>query len=283
VAGARSLALDGSGNLYTGYYEYMNQTLHSAVYASGWTVTPLPDKVSQRFPIALSSTNRMHMAYWTSGSGSWELRWAVASQLPEVIDSIGNGLGNAYLGLSVTPPGAGNPDGQPHVLYAKPIGGGTNFQIIYATRNAPTFWDKTVIDTDELAGAQQCYNQPQMLGETCAFDYYEVRPLGVASTPSGEVRLFYQKVHRQGSLIADCPGGPPICYWMPDSDSSTGDLMVAWIEPNQTVGTAVLADKFSAYGATLVVDTIGHIHLAAYSSDPALSGYPPVRYLQFGP
>jgi hypothetical protein len=115
----------------------------------------------------------------------------------------------------------------------------------------------------------------------CSYDYREIWPIGVVASQGGDVRFVYEKLHYKGTSIGVCNGG--FCYWEPQTEESTGQVLVGWIDGNQQPGSVVVADAIMAVGGTVALDAVGTIHVAAYDAYPLSQDGTTVRYLQIGP
>jgi hypothetical protein len=263
-----------------------NNFVSHGKHTTTWVMDMLTDTTSGPIPLAVSSTGAAQFSYWTStGSTGWRLMWAKAPTTTEQVALLGsNGLSIATHAIAVTPPDAGNPDGRPHILFSRLVAGSTQLaEIAYATRNGPGTWTTISIEQPP-PNSTMCSGQPPGPGATCTYDYYQLQPLAAVASRGGDVRLFYEKVHHQGTMVAQCMMFPfMMCTWVPQSDTSTGQIIVAWVDAGATVGKAVAIDKTMAVGATAVVDTIGHIHLAEYDAYPPSPGGTSVRVVELGP
>lgn len=281
---AGGMGRDGAGVLHAAVMGPNSQLL-LAQYEGGWTTTPISGaQISARVPLALSPEGTPQMAYWfaPAGGGGWQLYWVAPPGAPEVAAPLGsNGLDLAHQRQSivVTPADGQNPEGRPHLFFARPLSGGQRQEVVYATRQGAGAWNVLPVDA-ESAQATYCTGEP-MDGDTCDFDYEQISPIGIVASQGGDVRFVYAKVHRLGTMVAVCDQGLPFCYWGPMTDNSDGQIFVAWMEGNQQAGRAPLGSGILGTNGTLVLDALGRIHVALYDMPLGASGST-VRYLQIG-
>ena len=103
-------------------------------------------------------------------------------------------------------------------------------------------------------------------GQTCDYDYLRVRPLGIAASQGGDVRVLYAEDHFIGTLAATCMPGPPfpMRFWMPQSDASEFATWIAAPDANGGWDSQVLLNDRRIVGTDTSLDGEGALHVAAY-------------------
>lgn len=279
------LGLDAQGVVHATFMTDNNLVV-IGTHDTSWNLTPLVDTTSSPIPLAMSPTGKAQFSYWTSNGNGWHLAWAINPASPEHAAALGsNSLGVASHALAVTSPDAGNPDGVPYIFFARPQPGSLQAtELAYATRKGPNLWSVASVDQESATNTYCNGLPPTSPGAVCNYDYDKLVPLAAVGSRGGDVRFLYAKNHSKGSVVAVCPGNPPVmCQWQPQSDLSSGQVFVASLDANNKVGTAPVTDKIMAASANAIVDTIGHIHLAVYDSFPPSQSGTTVRYLEIGP
>jgi hypothetical protein len=283
---SNGLGVDDQGDLHA---TFVSSTgfLNYGVYANGWANTALMATPSGSSPLAVSPTGVAQFSYWTSGGtdgGVAGLAWATATSpnMPEIAWQAA--VGNTSHAITVTPPDGANPDGVPHLLFARAVAGSTTGaqEVVYATRTTAGEWTATSLD-QESATNVQC-GAPG-LGKMCTYSYDQIQPLAAVSSRSGDVRFVYEKYRYQGTKMSICEifGGTVTCHWVDTSNTSTGQLFVASVAAATGVTTAAVVSDIMAKSGTAIVDPLGRIHLAVYDSYPPSQAGTTVRYLQLGP
>jgi hypothetical protein len=285
---SNGLGADAQGTLHATFKSSAN-VVNYGIYASGWAVTTLSATPSGTVPLAVSSTGVAQFSYWTAGNAdagaAGGLAWASATapNTPEIASA--TAIGNTSLAITVTPPTSGNPDGVPYILFARPVAGGATAQeLAYATRTGANAWTTVTVDS-QSANNVMCTAAP-VLGASCAYSYDQLQPIAAVASRGGDVRFIYEKYRRQGTYRAICAifGGMVNCHWVPDTDTSTGQIFVASVgAAAPTVTTAPVVSAIMADSGTAIVDSLGHIHLAVYDSYPPSQGGATVRYVELGP
>lgn len=289
VTSASGLAIDDSGTLHMAYYTPTSPS--NPVYArqmpNGLSTITITDTSSIRNVLAVTPEGAPHLVYWSSdGEGKWILKWVSPPGAPEIAMPLGSNsldLDAQAHRLAVTPPDAANPKGRPHVLAARRTANGAP-EIVHVTRDGSS-WIATSLETLTGPTQNQCYTmKPSMNGQVCDFDYEELWPVAAVAGRGGDVRLFYAKHHRTGSMFANGCDNLKICSWYPAQDTSSGELIVAWANEKQVVTRATVLSPTLAINGTGVVDTAGIIHLAFYDTFSAKEGSSgkSVRYVQVG-
>lgn len=280
---AGGMGRDSAGGLHAAAMGPNSQLL-IARYEGGWTTTPISGaQISARVPLALSPEGTPHLAYWSSSQGNgWQLYWVAPPGAPEVAAPLGSsGLGTEHQrqAIAVPPSDSQNPEGRPHLFFARPATGGQRQELVYATRQGAGAWNVLPVD-EESAQATHCTGEP-MEGDTCDYDYEQISPIGVVASQGGDVRLVYAKLHRQGTMVGVCDQGLPFCFWQTMMDNSDGQIFVAWMEGSQQAGKAPVGSGILSTNGTVALDALGRIHVALYDVPPGAGGSM-VRYLQIG-
>lgn len=255
-----------------------------ARYDSGWSVSPANATAPVRVPMALSPDGTPHIPYWDSGSGTWMLRWVAPPGASEIAAPLGSnslGMEAQQQAIAVTPPDGQNPTGRPHLLFVRPQAGNPSRQeLVYATRQGAGAWNVFVVDQESSQGSF-CHAQPQVAGETCDFDFDGIAPLGLVASRGGDVRLLFERFHYMGTYVSEC-FEPQFCFWQTQTDLSTGQIVVGWMGGNQQAEKVPVVNDIMARSATVRLDALGRMHIAAYDTYPPTQGGTTVRYVQIG-
>jgi hypothetical protein len=286
ITWAAGMGRDSAGVLHAAGKNSTDDVLY-ARYENGWTLTQIGAKTSARVPLALSDSGAPHMAFWASNMSGWHLHWAAPPAAPEVATPLGSSLLDVQHqrhAIAVTAADGQNPAGRPHLLFDRPVPNASPRQeLAYATRQGAGAWNVFPLDQDK-AQASYCNNSPGGPGEACDFDFEETWPIAVVASRSGDVRFLYVKHQRQGTYVSTClPPPQDICYWTPQTDNSTGQLLVGWLDGGQQPGSAPVADGILAVAGTAALDALGRMHIAVYDTYPPSQDGTTVRYLQIGP
>lgn len=291
LSNADGFAREPSGALHVAAYNSKDNSAyygHLAAGASVWTVKGLGLMVSGVFPLALSAAGDPHLAFWSSSGGAgWSLYWAAPPGVAEVATPLGSNLldsGAQQHKLVVTAPDVGNPSGRPHVLFVRALGGSSLYhELVTVERVKQSSWITTQLDQENPSG--KLCSGAAAAGQMCNFDYEQIGTLGAVVSKGGDLRFVYAKIHHVGVSVGTCTPNPPIlCFWSTQTDNKTGQIRAAWLDQNGMPVTAAMADGVFPSGGRVVLDTIGHLHLAVLDSGPpAKSGNTSVRYLEIGP
>ncbi len=284
-AGSGSLARDGAGLLHAGLGGPNNTAFHGT-YGAAWQLTPLGTVYFPRVAVAVSAAGQAQLAYWTANA-NWKLTWAAPPAAPEDACLLGSNIldfQQYHHAIAIGLPDGPNPAGRPHLLSARPLPGliyPNEQEIIYSTRQGPGQWNNVVVEQVNLVGNMQCDYPATMPGQTCDYDYEDLWPIGIVATLGKDVRFVYAKLHFMGTWVADCMFGN--CEWASQSNLTTGDLRIGWLDSNGQAQHAVVANGVLAQGGTVALDGLGRIHVAIYDmSAPTFDGLD-VRYFRIGP
>jgi hypothetical protein len=250
--------------------------------ASTWSLVPLGPSGTPRVALAVAPEGTPHLAYWSNAGGSWSLSWHTPSMGAETAVPLNGSsleLASQMHSIAVTSE-AMNPGGSPHILVVRNLPVPQAHELLYAYR-AGGKWAFMPIDQEKVAGANYCNYSPTQPGETCNFDYETIIPIGMVASQGGTVGAVYNKVHRIGTLMANC-NDPMFCYWQPSADNSAGEIVVATYAGGALAAKSTVGANALIQSATAAIDTIGRIHIAVYESPPGQSGTT-VRYLLVGP
>ena len=287
LTGPRSLAVDDAGGLHAALYSPWDNTMDYAHRTSGgWSITSTADLAPSSIPIATSPNGAPHLFYWKMLYGAFDLTWWSPPSPPESVQLIGGALSEAGArhAVAVTPADADNPQGRPHVLFARPLAGDpSRVDLVYATRDAGT-WSLSTVDAETPFGPG-C-PMPSGAGESCSFQYDVIYPVAIWASRGGDVRFLYTKHSINTTMTSFCdPSLPPpdACMWTVSGDTSSGKLFIGW--PGSPPGSAPLLDHVMAEGGTATLDAAGNVHVALYDLAPYDVGTSlrKVRYLAFGP
>jgi hypothetical protein len=280
----RGLASDANGKLHVGASTKGNTAIH-AVFdpaLSTWMVTPLGAVGTPQVALAVTPDGTPHVAYWSPVNGMWVLHWhspPFGSEPAVPLNGGSLGAGSQMHSIAVTPDVA-DPLGAAHILVLRNAGMTQAQEIVHATRYGGK-WSYLAIDQEKDIGASYCNAGPKVQGEMCTYDYEEIVPIGIVASQGGSSIAVYNKVHREGSLIADCKD-PVFCYWVPLADSSTGEVVLATFDGNTLIAQSILPTDVVIQSGAVALDTIGRLHIAVYERPPGQSDTS-VRYILVGP
>jgi hypothetical protein len=286
LASASGLAKDEKGHLHVGMSAGQSIALYSRydMALQSWLgIEQLGSQGEYRVPIAVTPAGDAHMAYWLAQNETWVLHWQTSKQPSEPVVSLPSGTGlsgpSEMHRIALTPDDANGCGGVPHLLVVRSIADAPNGnEIVHAVRKSPGGWDIVPIDQEDIAAVQSC-GPPMATGDTCTYEYEEIIPIGIVASQNGQVRVIYNKVHHLGTFVAECQQID--CLWTNQSDSSIGQLIVSGVGPGAV--KSVVSNAIAVEGATVALDTIGRIHIAAYDYEPPASFGTRVRYLLIGP
>lgn len=285
LAYPRGLARSENGTLHVGARAKDDTVLYALFdpVASSWSAAPLGSSGTAQVALAVTPAGTPHLAYWDSipGGGGWALFWATPGFAPEIAAPLnGNTLESAsQLHSIAVAPDASSQDGAPHILMVRNVAGGNTQEIVVVLRNGGS-WLITAIDQEKVANVKLCNFIPMNTGELCDFDYEEIFPIGIVASQGGEVLALYNKVNRIGTMVANC-NDPMFCYWMPQSDNSTGQINVAKFKDGALTAQGSVAVSTIIQSGAAALDTIGRVHIALYDRLPNQGST--VRYLLLGP
>lgn len=288
-ATARGLVSDANGFLHGGVRTDTDavEYVFFDVNALAWVNTPFNVKSPTGIAVAVSSTGDAHFAFWATVNSMTALHWRSPPQAEEeAVQLNSNGLGfeSQMQSIAIAPPTAVNPTGVPHIVAVRNFAPDPQkLELVYATRDGVKSWPSVVIDSPQTFPGDTCSTSPPptMDGQTCVFDYEEIRPIGIFAGPVGDVRIAYGKIHRMGTRKAMCfmPGN---CFYDKGTETSVGGIVVAAVTLNQPPELTLMGTDIFFSNATAKMDRIGRIHIAGYNQIPG-GGYPTVRYLVIGP
>jgi len=245
-----------------------------------WTAAPVAN-LPEPYPssLVLSPAGRAHLAFCGPSSGrGWSAYSVVPPAAAEEVAPC-DGL-TQVVRLAVTEV---NGIEEPHLFFNRVVGSVEDGdQIVHATRRGGV-WS---LDTLVAGSAGSLCWSPATAGDQhCTVDYIEHWPLAAIAGSEGQVRFLFTTLHRMGERVVTCSQGavPPVCGWKDVSRQFEGHLEIAWVDGDD-IGHATVATSFTASAATMAVDSIGQIHIAAYDK----TGYEDssgsaVRYLVLRP
>lgn len=273
---APQLVRDSADDLHLGHIDDDGNLLHTT-YDGAWTKQPLQGQTEIHVRIALDPQDAPRLIAWSSINLTWQLFFVAPPAMPEIITNLGsNVLDHHHTALALV--GA---DSVPWVLLSRKQLDQSHHDVVLAHRTGPGAWDLEVLIAENPGADQTCGAPPFQPGQICQYDYRRVYTTALVASAT-EVRALYTEIHHTGTLVAECVQNPqPFCFWQPMTDTSTGELRVAWPgaapADHQVVADDVFTDR-----ATARLDTAGAIHLAFYDYPPP-GGDPVVRYLRVGP
>lgn len=206
------------------------------------------------------------VAWWDGGGDGWQLTLSAGVAPTEVIDSV-DLTTSAYAGSQVAVARGGA-----HVLYTTNLvtaQQGQQSQIRYARREESGDWNVSTVIADDPAGVV-CSNQtPGFSGDTCDYDYTQVRVLDIVASDGGDVRLLFAEDHFIGQSVAGdhCPGPAafpvPLNYWWCPQGSVTSRLFVGWPDDAGGVAYQSVVEDRRIVALDVALDTQGGINIAA--------------------
>jgi len=274
---APQLLRDKGGKLHLGHID-SDQTALYDMFDGTWTTKEIDKQADIHVRLALDAAVQPHLTYWSSKEATWKLYYAAPPAAPETVTPLNsNVLERAATSLALA-----GPDDTPWVLVARKQQDQQHHDLVLLHRAGPAKWAEELVAAEDPVADKTCEGEPGGPGQTCDYDYVVLFPLALVATASGEVRAIYDAINFKGTMISQCMPMPfPICVWVPQSDTSTAELRVAWPgskpQEHQVVATDVFTDR-----ATARLDPGGNIHLAFYDRAPGTED-PIVRYLAFGP
>lgn len=272
---APQLVRDGQDRLHLGHIDADNNMRHD-IHDGGWSTQNLLTQTEIHVRIAVDSSDAAHLIGWSSEAMTWQLMYLAPPAPPELITPLGsNVLDHHHTAIALA--GA---DETPWVLLARKQPDQVHHDIHLAHRTGPNTWATELLFAENPGADEECQLQPFQTGQLCDYDYRRAYTTALF-TSADEVRAVYAVLHYKGTLIAQCQDFPmPFCFWKPMSDSSQGELRVAWPgaapADHQVVSTEFFSDR-----ATGRLDTAGAMHLAYYDYPPQ-GGDPRVRYVMIG-
>jgi len=279
----RGLARDANGMLHVGGSTKDNHAFH-AVFdpaLSTWTSTPLGPVGTPQVALAVTPGGTPHLAYWNPVNGMWALHWQSPPLAPEPTVPLNGGVlgaGSQMHSIAVTPDAA-DPIGAAHILVLRNSAITEAQELIHAARYGGK-WSYMVIDQEKTVGVSYCDTPPKSAGEICDYDYEEIAPIGIVASQGGDSIAAYNKVHREGTRIANCMD-PMFCYWDSVVDTSAGQIVLATFAGTTLIAQSILETDVIVQSGTAVLDTIGRIHIAVYER-PSGQSDTSVRYIQVG-
>ncbi|MBN2360372.1 MAG: hypothetical protein JXR83_13040 [Deltaproteobacteria bacterium] len=262
-----------------------NRALY-ALHTNTWTTRELNTGVSSYgYALALSPQREPHLAHIaTGGESGWKVYWAAPPAATELVRSLEtSGLVRSEIALAV-PPRAGNVDRDPHphLLFALPQSGNPgSHDLMLADRSSNGQWRLRTVAADTPGDDLRCLSRPTSEGETCDYDYDEVRPLAVVADELGNVRHLYSWLRSRGTMRTYCEGS--LCFWEPDVDTSTGALRLGWIDGSGAAHDADILTAAWVTAASARIDGLGRIHIVALDRGAPPAGAASIRYLRLEP
>jgi len=259
-------------------------TVLYALHRDAWTTRDLTTGGTS-FALALSPQREPQLAYIaTGGVVGWQVYWAAPPAAPEVVLSLeSSGINRSEMAL-VVPAWATSSNGGPHprLLFAKPQSGqNTSNDLLLADRDESGRWATTTIAADTPSDDLRCGTPPTGPYEICDQDYDEVIPLALVADAHDNVRYLYAWQHIVATLSSSCAG--PVCYWQRDTDNSTGQLRLGWLDSGGSPHDAVILDGVWIPTAAARVDDLDRIHLAVVDDGAPPTGTRGLRYLRLEP
>ena len=275
---ARGVALDDLGRIVVAILDDPDE-LKLGVYTDGWDFTALAAMANAPAVAASPVPERAHVAAWSSQGGTWKAIWHAPPDGPETITTYGsNALERNTIAIAVAPSDDDAIPDVPHVLVAtlRKAGG---HQLVLAYRDEPGPWNVEVVAEETPETDTFCSDDPQSDGESCEYQYSEVRPLAAVASRGGDVRFFWTRVTYTGTLLSECVIKPNnLCTWKPQLEERSADLFVGW-RGKDGPESAILTAATLPRSATAAIDSTGEVHLALY--DQVEDGTT-VRYLRVG-
>lgn len=274
-ARAPQLARDGEGALHLGHIDSEQHALLER-FDGAWKTDSIDSQADIHVRLALDAAAAPRITYWSSKEATWKLYFAAPPAAPELVTPLqSNVLERPHTSLALA-----GPDQTPWVFAARRQADQQHHDLVLLHRLGPAKWAEETLVAENAATDKTCDAEPGP-GQVCAYDYVRLYPLALL-TAGAEVRAVYTAINYKGSMTADCKNMPiPFCVWLPQSDSSTAELRVAWpgAAPNehQVIAGDVFTDR-----ATARLDPGGNMHLAFYDQAPGTPD-PVVRYLAVGP
>ena len=288
-SGAHGFARDRRGGLHVagimhsavtttvgGLPETVAGYAHGAGDLTASSVSELPSSVVGP-ALALSAAGKAYLGFCAlSGTRMSVFAVAPPAAAEEVAGCESAGPGLYVVRLAITEAGGVE---APHLFFGRGFEG-TRRELVHATRTAGG-WEVTSLVRDEEV-VPGCSTRPTVEGEVCDFDRVEHWPLSALAGDRGEVRFLYSRIRSFGRQVAHC-GGFNGCTRELISFQFESRLELAWVDGAAT-GRAALAADFAAVSATMVRDTQGRIHVAAYDAAGFEKDYASVvRYLLLAP
>ena len=272
---APQLVRDGQDRLRLGHIDADNN-MRLSTYDGGWTGQSLLTQTEIHVRIALGPEDAPSLIGWSSEAMTWQLRYLSPPDPPELISNLGSNVLDRHH-TALVRAGA---DATPWVLLLRKQADQQHHDAYLAHRTGMNNWQLELLFAEDPVGDSECGVPPGQPGQLCDYDYSRVYTTTLLAS-ADEVRALYTVVNSKGTYVAECEAFPePFCYWVPQSNESTGQLRVAWPgaapADHQVVAQDVFTDR-----ATGRLDTAGAMHLAFYDYGPA-GGDPVVRYLMIG-
>ncbi len=268
--------MDQAGCVHAIYYRNDGSGLNYGVRSSGWKQHASMLGFS-RSALALAPNGVAHLTTWRA---AWPgkpagLYWAVPGLKEELVSSAGGtATHTGQIGMAL----AATAGGEVELLAYRWDKAFKKRQLIHVRRPATGGWVITPLAQTTSTQCGQC-----QVG-LCNYDYHEYAPLAAVASASGDVRLLYAHRHRKGTLQGKKPHPFGYCQWHLVSDSSTGDVSMAWYA-GAKVQTATVATGIKPLDDGVAhLDSKGQIHMAFQTLVPGSQGFTTdIRYLVVGP
>jgi len=266
---ASGVASLGQGVLHVGVLSSTDTATYARYDGNGWATSPYQS--GTRVATAVSPADDAHVTYFaTPAVDNWYLMYVAA---PDADPEIAVDYGSPSLDIGIQ--AVATVDTTPHAVLARRSDGDLH-EIVHTRRLGPGSWLTAVVIAEDDTNAMLCEYEPMFDGELCEFDYVRYRPLGIATSHGGDVRLFYAEDHYIGSFEATCEMFG--CFWQEYSNESVYSTWIAAPNDDGYDRTMLLDRRIEELD--LDVDGEGHIHVAAYVEAP---GGLVVDYLLLGP
>lgn len=273
ITRAGELIRDPQGRLHVGHVD--NQAARYSLFDGAWSAQTFLNPVDPSIVLAADMTPRM--ATWAMDDGVWTVMYVpTPGEVVFLWDNANPELTNETVALALTG------DETPWLLFRYHYSLFAPEEIKMIHRLSPTVWQGDVVADAMNPDAKSCpggLEEPQPEpDELCDYDALELYPLALFAS-GDDVRALYLRHHRKGTLMANCDDFP--CVWEPVSNTSTGELRLAWPGADPA-GHPVLADDVFTRNVDGRLDPEGRIHLVFYD-DAGEAGTATVRYMQIGP
>lgn len=273
---APQLVRDTDGKLHLGHVDADNTALYD-MFDGAWSSKQLDKQADIHVRLALDAAAQPRLTYWSSKEATWKLYFVAPPAAPEAVTPLNsNVLERAHTSLALA-----DPDATPWVLVARKQPDQQHHDIVLLHRTGLAKWAEELVAAEDGVADKTCDGEPEGPGQQCQYDYVRLYPLALFAA-GAEVRAVYDAINYKGTMVSECNPMPfPICVWVPQSDSSTAELRVAWPgsqpQEHEVAATDVFTDR-----ATGRLDPGGNMHLALYDYAPGTPD-PIVRYLAIGP
>lgn len=277
---AGHLFKDDAGCLHAGILGAAGSKPGYAHRGDFWTydVETTENSAGLEAALAVTGDGDPHLLWWGGGASGWAAMWRGPDGTVETVSPYNSGS----LESNEQPQGIALVGDTPHVVLGRRLADGSGTEVVHGTRMGPDAWQITPITS--VPWGDTCSGEPAD-GEICHLDFWELRPLGIVSSGNGDVRAFYGKEHVTGTLKGKCefggpPGPPPMCLWETVEYEVAPEIHVAWADGQGGMATAEVSTESNPLRISLLANTDGRIHAAAYSRG---TDGTKVHYLYIGP